>query len=126
MLKNALVLFLAVTLGACHSGEITSIQKIDIILPPLPTATLTIDKQGGPAVVIKPGNSFSVHWGSENSLQCQLNLPQLTGIKLVGDMTIFPDHPWYPTLGKPTTFNLTCRSKEGAEASASIVVVLGS
>ncbi|MCR4279321.1 MAG: hypothetical protein NUV78_01130, partial [Candidatus Zambryskibacteria bacterium] len=87
-----------------------------------PTVDIKANGQDG-TVTINDGDSFSYSWTTNNATACQLTDPGgESGIDLNGNGGPIPsDHPWYPSVGNPTTLTLDCT--DGVNSESDFVVI---
>ncbi|MBX4181602.1 hypothetical protein KW807_01925, partial [Candidatus Parcubacteria bacterium] len=86
------------------------------------SADIKANGSDGP-VTITIGESFTYSWNSVDATACQLTSPTGdSGIATSGTGgPIDPTHPWYPTIGNPTTLTLNCT--DGANSTSDSVVI---
>jgi fimbrial isopeptide formation D2 family protein len=111
----------------CTDGTNTATDSvvINVTTPPSPTvvtADIKAENSDGP-VTITDGASWNYSWTSGNATACTLTAPNGdSGISLAGNGgPIVPSHPWYPTVGHPTTLTLNCT--DGTSTATDSVVV---
>ncbi|MEX0932317.1 MAG: hypothetical protein WDZ61_00275, partial [Parcubacteria group bacterium] len=100
---------------------------LSIFAQTAPTVDIKANGQDGTVEVVN-GESWNYSWTSSNATACQIETPTgVSGISLAGnDGPIPADHPWYPSVGNPTTLTLTCTDGTNvAVDSATVRIVTG-
>ncbi|MDB5254273.1 MAG: secreted agglutinin [Parcubacteria group bacterium] len=86
-----------------------------------PAVTLSVNGSHGP-VTLNSGETFTYSWSSTDATSCDLASPSTTGLATSGtSLVIDSTHPYYPTVGHPTTITVTCT--DGVAIGSDSVVV---
>lgn len=114
----------------CTQGTINVSDSVVINLAPggggggSPTVDVKANSSDGP-VTINNGSTFTYTWSSANATACQQTPPNPTtgsGVSLSGtSVAIGPGHPFYPSVGSPTTITITCTN--GTQNATDSVVI---
>jgi hypothetical protein len=60
-------------------------------------------------VAVPEGKPYSYSFDLSEASACEMQSPIVSGIATATAMTIPPDHPWYPRIGRPVIFQVSVR-----------------
>jgi|GEM_PF-3844300 len=72
-------------------------------------------------VLLAPGENLLVSWISTNAFYCQLESPAFSGVLLIGNMSLYPGHQFYPNTAS-VTYTVTCFESFGGPSVTDSVV----
>ncbi len=88
---------------------------------PSPTIDVVVNGSNGP-VTLNSGETFVYTWNSTNATYCEETSPITSGISVAGtSATIGTGHPFYPTVGNPTSITIACTNSSGTVSDTVIV-----